>query len=93
VLCSLASSADAQNTAEDRLRAQLRAATVQLRTLQDQNATLQAGQAQAERQRMELADQLAAAEKEIASLKGQVGASQSATAMADARAKRSKKII
>src|SRR5215510_3637127 len=79
--------AGAQNVAEDRLRAQLRAATVQLRSLQDQNATLQAMQAQAERERMALAEKLAANEMEIAVLRTQIRSSQSAADAAQERLK------
>jgi chromosome segregation ATPase len=74
--------AKAQNVAEDRLRAQLRATTVQLRSLQDQNAALLARQAQAERERMTLADKVAEDEKEIESLRQQLRASQAAVSTA-----------
>ena len=79
--------ANAQNTAEDRLRAQLRQATVQLRSLQDQNASLQVMQAQADRERMELAAKLAGNEKEIESLRVQLRGSQSASQAANDRLK------
>jgi chromosome segregation ATPase len=64
-----AGSAKAQDNPEDRLRAQLRSVTVQLRQLQDQNADLQAKQAEAERARLDLAQKLAADEQELAQLR------------------------
>jgi septal ring factor EnvC (AmiA/AmiB activator) len=88
-ICTLASAvpAMAQNVGEDRLRAQLRAATVQLRSLQDQNASLQAMQAQAEREKMALAEKAAEREKMVAALQQQL---RSSRAMGDAAAERLK---
>lgn len=77
-LFASATSAIAQNAAEDRLRAQLRAATVQLRSLQDQNASLQAMQAQAEREKMALAEKAAESEKMVAALQQQLSGSRAA---------------
>ncbi len=56
---------------ESRLRAALRSATVELRQLQDQNATLQAKQAQAEREKLDLTQKLAADEAALAQLQQQ----------------------
>jgi hypothetical protein len=52
-----------------RLRAALRDATVQVRQLEDQNATLQAKQAELERDRQTAVQKAAAAEKELAALR------------------------
>lgn len=51
-----------------RARAALRQATQRIRELEDQNATLQAKQAEADRARQELSDKLAADEKQLADL-------------------------
>jgi chromosome segregation ATPase len=51
-----------------RARAALRQATQRIRELEDQNATLQAKQAEADRTRQALSDKLAAAEKDLADL-------------------------
>ena len=56
----------------DKLRAMLRQATVQLRQLEDQNATLQAKQAQDAREKLDLTQKLAAAVQQIEALRGQV---------------------
>ena len=88
VAVATASAARAQGSAtEERLRGQLRAATVQLRNLQDQNASLQAMQAQAERERMAMAEKNAEDEKEIARLTQEARTSQSASDAAAARLK------
>jgi chromosome segregation ATPase len=79
VFCMAGLSAAApQDDGGARLRAALRTATVQLRDLQDQNATLTAKQSEAERERMALQQRLAAAEKELDSLRQQVTAGQTA---------------
>jgi chromosome segregation ATPase len=70
--------AEAQNDVEARARAALRTATAQLRDLQDQNAQLMAKQAEAERDRMALAQKVAAGEREIAALRAQLQAGQTA---------------
>jgi len=70
--------ASAQTDVEARARAALRAATAQLRDLQDQNAALLAKQAEAERERAALAQKVAADEKELATLRAQVKAGQTA---------------
>ena len=58
----------------DKLRAMLRQATVQLRQLQDQNATLQAKQAQDAREKLDLTQKLAAAGQENDTLRQQIKA-------------------
>lgn len=63
--------ATAQDDPEERLRAQLRSVTVQLRQLQDQNADLQAKQAEGDRQRLDLTQKLAADEQELNQLRQQ----------------------
>jgi chromosome segregation ATPase len=68
------SAAAPQDDGAARLRAALRQATSQLRDLQDQNAMLTAKQSEAERQRMALVQQLAAAEKERDGLRLQLEA-------------------
>ncbi len=68
----------AQTDVEARARAALRAATAQLRDLQDQNAALLAKQAEADRERAALAQKLAADEKELATLRTQLKAGQTA---------------
>jgi chromosome segregation ATPase len=50
---------------ENRLRAALRQATLQLRTLEDQNAALQAKQAEFDRDKQDLTAKLDAAQKEL----------------------------
>lgn len=60
--------AQQRDDVESRLRAALRTATAQLRDLQDQNATLLAKQAEAERQRLALTQQLADRDKVLAEL-------------------------
>lgn len=82
---SVASADAQQDNAETRLRAALRQATVQLRQAQDQNATLMAKQAEADRDRMALADMLAADEKEIAALQQQLKGAQAASQQAASR--------
>jgi DNA repair exonuclease SbcCD ATPase subunit len=69
-----------------RLRAALRSATVQLRDLQDHNAMLTAKQSEAERERLTLAQQLAAAQRELGSLREQVKAGQTASQTASQQA-------
>jgi hypothetical protein len=61
-----------QESPESRLRAALRQTTVQLRDQEDQNATLQAKQAAAERDHLSLQQKLDADEKELAGLRHQV---------------------
>jgi len=58
----------------DKLRAMLRQATVQLRQLEDQNATLQAKQAQDAREKLDLTQKLAAAGQENEALRQQIKA-------------------
>src|SRR5215467_9169142 len=60
-IAGLSAAAPQQDDGAARLRAALRTATSQLRDLQDQNAMLTAKQSEAERQRMALTQQLAAA--------------------------------
>jgi len=67
-------SAWADDDAEARLRTALRSATVELRQLQDQNATLLAKQAQDAREKLELTQKLAAAEQESDTLRQQIKA-------------------
>ena len=64
---------------EERLRAALRTATIQLRDVQDQNAMLVAKQAEAERERLDLAQKLAADERELDALRQQVKSGQAAS--------------
>jgi hypothetical protein len=61
-----------QESPESRLRTALRQTTVQLRDQEDQNATLQAKQAAAERDRLALQQKFDADEKELAGLRHQV---------------------
>jgi chromosome segregation ATPase len=74
MLVGLAAAAVAQqqDSGENRLRTALRQATIQLREQEDQNATLQAKQAEAERSRLALQQKLDADEKELAGLRHQV---------------------
>jgi hypothetical protein len=65
-------SAQQQESPESRLRSALRQTTVQLREQEDQNATLQAKQAQADRDRLAIQQKLDADEKELAGLRRQV---------------------
>jgi chromosome segregation ATPase len=58
-----------------RLRAALREATVRIRQLEDENATLQAKQAGLDRDRLAVAQKASAAEKSLQSLRGQAAAS------------------
>src|SRR5262245_41757892 len=75
----------AQQDIEARARAALRAATAQVRDLQDQNAQLMAKQAEAERARTGLAQELAAREREIEALRAQILQRQSAAEKANAQ--------
>jgi ribosomal protein L29 len=63
--------AQQQESPESRLRAALRQTTIQLRDQEDQNATLQAKQSAAERDRLALSQKLDADEKELAALRRQ----------------------
>ena len=63
--------AQQQESPESRLRAALRQTTIQLRDQEDQNATLQAKQSEAERDRLALSQKLDADEKELAALRRQ----------------------
>lgn len=62
-------SADQQDDVAERLRAALRQATVELRDLEDQNATLLARQSEAVRDHLTLTQKLAADEKELQELR------------------------
>ena len=73
-LTAFVPSAWADDDAETRLRTALRSATVELRQLQDQNATLLAKQAQDAREKLELTQKLAADDGEIDTLRQQVKA-------------------
>jgi septal ring factor EnvC (AmiA/AmiB activator) len=87
--CCISGLAAAAPQADDgaaRLRAALRSATTQLRDVQDQNAMLMATQSKAERERMALAQQLAAAEKERDALRQQIKAGQVASQTASEQA-------
>ena len=64
--------AQQQQSPESRLRDALRQTTIQLREQEDQNATLQAKQSEAERDRQALQAKLDADEKELAGLRRQV---------------------
>src|SRR5215831_4449952 len=68
-----------QQDGEARARAALRQATAQLRDLQDQNASLLAKQAEAERDRMDLARKLAEEEKQLAELRSQIASGKTAS--------------
>lgn len=74
-----------QDDAENRLRAALRAATVQLRSLEDQNATLQAKQADADRERQALTEKVAALEKELGELRQKSAADKAALQKSSAK--------
>ncbi len=63
---------------ESRLRAALRTATVQLRQLEDQNATLQAKQSENERDTLALTQKAAAQEEELAKLRSDAKETQTA---------------
>ena len=78
--CLLAGSASAQQ-AEDpqaRLRAALRDATVRIRQLEDENATLQAKQAEFDRDRQAATQKASAAEKELQGLRSRASSDQAA---------------
>lgn len=68
--------ARADDDTEAKLRAELRSATIQLRQLQDQNADLQAKQAQDQREKLALTQKLAADEDELTQLRQQNQAAQ-----------------
>jgi len=62
----------AEDDSQSRLRATLRQVTIQMRDLEDQNATLSAKQAEMDRERQSITEKLQADEKELATLRGQV---------------------
>ena len=78
--CALAGSALAQQQEDPqaRLRAALRDATVRIRQLEDENATLQAKQAEFDRDRQSATQKAAAAEKELQGLRGRAVSDQAA---------------
>lgn len=71
-------SADQQDDVAERLRAALRQATIELRDLEDQNATLLAKQSEAERDHLTLTQKLAADEKELQGLRDKMQSGQAA---------------
>lgn len=72
---------------ETRLRAALKTATVRIRELEDQNATLTAKQAEAERDKLTFTAKAAAADKELAELHQQGAADKTALDLAAATQK------
>ena len=72
---------------ETRLRAALKTATMRIRELEDQNATLTAKQAEAERDRLTFTAKAAAADKELAELRQQGAADKTALDQAAAAQK------
>ena len=81
----LPAAAQQKDDAESRLRAALRNATIQLRNLQDQNATLQAKQAEVERDRQSLTQRLGAAEQELKQLRQRATTNEEALQQAASR--------
>jgi hypothetical protein len=74
--CVGAGAATAQpDDPQARLRAALREATVRIRQLEDENATLQAKQAELDRDRLAATQKASAAEKNLQSLRGQAASS------------------
>jgi hypothetical protein len=79
LICGLVpAAAQQQDDQTSRLRAALREATAHARDLEDQNATLQAKQSEADRDKLALTDKLAADEKELAGLRQHEAADQGA---------------
>ncbi|HKY18435.1 MAG TPA: hypothetical protein VJL82_05835 [Rhizomicrobium sp.] len=70
--------AQSDGDAQARLRGALRQATVRLRQLEDENATLLAKQSQLERERLAATQKAEAAEKELKSLRGQTASGREA---------------
>lgn len=68
--------AQQQEDPQARLRAALRDATVRIRQLEDENATLQAKQAEFDRDRQAAAQKASAAEKELQGLRGRAASDQ-----------------
>jgi len=71
-ICSAGGSAYGEDDSQSRLRATLRQVTIQMRDLEDQNATLSAKQAEMDRERQSMTQKLQADEKELVALRGQV---------------------
>lgn len=81
--------AQSSDDPQARLRAALRETTVRVRQLEDENATLQAKQAQMERDRLTATQKAEQAEKGLSALRGQAASSQAALQRADAAQKES----
>ncbi len=79
-----AATARAEEDSQSRLRATLRQVTIQLRDLEDQNATLSAKQAEMDREKQALTEKLQADEKEIANLRSQLESGKSMLGRAQA---------